>query len=1388
MKRQHGSLWDRIRQRLTRNPARRSRLRIERLENRSLLAVTVVPPAITGRVFVDMDGDTTFDSGEQVQGATVQLFADDGDQAFDAGDTQVGSNVLTDVDGEYGFSSLDANLQYFVRQTAQTVNGQTLPERVSSLLTPAATGLTIDTFVGPQIAQATSGDPSGSSSLATSEAVGGERDLSVTMNTGVAMNLLVDQPGAAGVLSFDATSGAQGTYRVTWDGTDNDPDQLAFGLNNLDLTQGGVNTGLLLRAGVDGNGGSVTIRFYANNAATVSQATVQIPQTQGGLPTGTVYVPFSSFSNPAGVPPSQVDAIQLEIGDTDPVDGQISLIGALAPVIQNFVNEGEVDLVIAKFSAAGNLTPGQTITYNINVQNTGASVNDVVIADLVPAQLENVQWTSTPSGGATGNSASGSGDINETVNLPTGSSIVYVVTAKVKSDATGSVSNTATVTPPEGITDANPENNSSTQTNNIVQTVDLFVTKTDGVTSVAPGQSVTYTIVVGNNGPATATGAVFSDNFPSILTNVSYTSTAAGGATGNTLTGSGNLSETLTIPTGGSVTYTVTGTVVPDAHLTTATLVNPATVTAPQGTTDSNNANNTATDTDTLTPTADLSITKTDSVTQVAPGGTLTYQIVVSNAGPSTVAGATVVDQFPGNLTNVTFTSQASGGATGNTASGAGNLNETVTLPPSSTVTYTVSATVAAGATGTVSNTATVTAPETVTEINAENNSATDIDQIGLPPDLVLTKSNTSSQIPPGGAIQYTIVVSNTGGTGVTGARITDTFPAALTGVSFTSTASGGATGNNATGSGNLDETVNLPAGSSITYEVTATVSNSATGTITNTATVTPPQGVVESNTDNNTDSETDNVSISADLSVTKTNSLTSVNPGQAVTYTIVVANAGPGNVTGATFADTFPAAFTNATFTSTAAGGATGNTASGSGNLNQVLNLPSGSSVTYIVAGTVAANATGTLANTATVTPPNTVVDSVTTNNSATDSDPINSTIDLGITKTNNVTQVTAGGTVQYTITVTNLSSTTVTGATVVDNFPSTLTNVSYTTSATGGATGNTAGTGNINQTLTMPAGATVSYQVTATVSGTTTGSVANTATVAAPNGITDSNTANNSATETDTVVLSGDLSVTKTNNVTTVTPGQTVTYTIVAANAGPSTITGATLTDSFPTTLTNVTFTSVASGGASGNTASGSGNLSQTLTLPGGSSVTYTVTGTVSPTISTTSLANTVTISAPAGVTDSNTANNSATDTDTVVYTPGSIEGLVYYDNNGDGEYTAGTDTGISGVTLTLVGTALNGQSVSTTAVTDSSGNYEFPTVLPGSYTLTETQPSYFFDGPENVGSGQNSNTQIRLTSNNDQFFIQLANGDTATGLDFSENGLAFSKRQFLASTSSS
>lgn len=349
------------------------------------------------------------------------------------------------------------------------------------------------------------------------------------------------------------------------------------------------------------------------------------------------------------------------------------------------------------------------------------------VADTLPAGIVSDTWTATATGGATGFPASGSGAINNSaVDMPVSSTVTYTVIANISPSATGTLSNTATVTPPAGITDTNNANNSATDTDTLTPTVDLKITKVDNkggsritptTGNVTPGNPLTYTIVVSNSGPSTATGSKVADTLPASITSDTWTAVPAGGATGFTASGSGAINDTgVNLPSGSTVTYTVVANVSGSAS---GTLSNTATVTAAAGTTDSNPANNSATDTDNLVPTADLSITKVDnkggsSITNTtgaaSPGGTIVYTIVVTNAGPLTATGATVADTLPAGISSDSYTATPSGGATGFTPSGTGAIDDTaVNLPSGSTVTYVVTAAINPSASGSLSNTATVT-------------------------------------------------------------------------------------------------------------------------------------------------------------------------------------------------------------------------------------------------------------------------------------------------------------------------------------------------------------------------------------------------------------------------------------------------------------------------------------------------------------------------------------------------------------------------------------------------------------------------------------------------------------------------------------------------------
>lgn len=131
----------------------------------------------------------------------------------------------------------------------------------------------------------------------------------------------------------------------------------------------------------------------------------------------------------------------------------------------------------------------------------------------------------------------------------------------------------------------------------IIYPSDLSVTKTDGETTYTPGTEITYTIVVKNHSPFGVVNVRVVDNVPAGVpaTNVTYTAIASIGSTTNvTSIQTGAINDLVSLPVDGTVTYTVKLNI----PITFAgNLVNTVTVTPPTNSTDSNMANNTATDT-----------------------------------------------------------------------------------------------------------------------------------------------------------------------------------------------------------------------------------------------------------------------------------------------------------------------------------------------------------------------------------------------------------------------------------------------------------------------------------------------------------------------------------------------------------------------------------------------------------------------------------------------------------------------------------------------------------------------------------------------------------------------------------------------------------------------
>lgn len=268
--------------------------------------------------------------------------------------------------------------------------------------------------------------------------------------------------------------------------------------------------------------------------------------------------------------------------------------------------------------------------------------------------------------------------------------------------------------------------------------VDLGIAKSDGATTASAGTTVTYAIKVSNPSSIAVGGATVNDTFPAALAGVTWNCTASAGSSCTT-SGSGNLTDTVTLAANGSVAYTVTATL--PSSIPAGTLTNTATVTTPAGFVETNAANNTATDMTTITTEADIVVQKTTNAVAPDRGDVFSYTITLRNAGPSDAQSISLVDAQPSNTLFVSLAAPAGYACATPAVGTTGTVTCTVaTLPPSTTVdTFTLMVRVdpATPPGGTITNS--VTATSTTTDPSPSNTASATVQMRANIPTLSMT-------------------------------------------------------------------------------------------------------------------------------------------------------------------------------------------------------------------------------------------------------------------------------------------------------------------------------------------------------------------------------------------------------------------------------------------------------------------------------------------------------------------------------------------------------------------------------------------------------------------------------------------------------------------------
>jgi len=866
------------------------------------------------------------------------------------------------------------------------------------------------------------------------------------------------------------------------------------------------------------------------------------------------------------------------------------------------------------------ITAGSLITYELFVRNIGPlTATQVVVRDYMPFQILSGTITATITVPTLG---PGTCTIRPRYNasrpltdpciacdlvecqvaqVPAGITARMVITGTVDPNTPlgADLTNRAdmTLTSPDG----NPRNDTATVDTEVYTQADVGVDKR-GPATVTAGQQVSYTIVLSNTGPSTASQVDLKDLLPP---GVTY---QGGSSSQGTCTSS--ICQLGDVQPGQVITVVVTGTV---GSNVTGTITNTAQVFA--ATPDQNNANNTDAASSTVKTNAGLQIVKTDLTDPVYAGDTYFYEIVITNSGPSDALNVVITDRLP---VYVTFQG-ASPECTHDGSPADGLVTCRLgTLAAGESRDFLINTRVLSNTANNTTATNYVTATtSTTTTVFSDSEPTTYLQKAGNPTDLQLTKSVTpTSAIAGSGRFTYTLVVTNNGPAAANAVQVVDAYPREFDFVS--ATASDGSVCNQ----GMTCDLHEMTVGEQVTITLVVDVpSDVAAGIYTNTATV--GSASPESNLNNNTASASTNVTQNAVLQLRKVANPSPATPGQDLNYTIVVTNTGPSDAANVTVSDTLPASFTLALVTSSQGG-----CASLPCNLGT---LPAGGNASVILNGRVAADATGSLTNTAAVTsttPGTGATYTVTT--------PLAGSADLALVKTATAT-ANAGERITYTLTVYNHGPSDAQNVRVTDTLPVSATFASASPGCAEGPVGTVVCTA-----TNLTASTSLSFTIVVTVAGEVVPgtSLENAAIVSSdtPDGLL----SNNGATADTSILGHADLTISKRQvaPVGSVNAGDLVTYTVTITNTGPGAAHSVDVKDQLPAGVT-LQQISASNGGIC------VGGVCQFGTLGVNATRTITVVARVAADAPAGTITNTAAVFSPD---ESNPANNTASVTTTV------------------------------------------------------------------------------------------------------------------------------------------
>lgn len=394
-------------------------------------------------------------------------------------------------------------------------------------------------------------------------------------------------------------------------------------------------------------------------------ATVNNVVFTDALPAGTAFVPGSvlvdGVSRPASSPATGVTIGSIAPGASVTVAFNVTVTslpasgvlnnqssvsftsGALSSVaFSNIVTTPVFQPVIAaaKSSSSQNATVGDTIVYTVNVSNSGNYAASATLTDTIPAGTtlvpNSVLINGFPAPGA-----------DPATGIPLGSvaagaSLTVVFSVVIDTlPASQQLSNQAIIAFNYTLPDGRVFNQSASSNINLipVSSPDVLVAKSTTVVDAVPGDTVTYSIAVTNNGIAPVNNAVLSDPIPA----------------GSSFVAGSVVVDGTPLPGGNPANGISLGTIAPGAvvqvtfNILVNSLPNPATLNNQASVSFTSGAFSGASYSNNLiTPVFQpiIGVLKSADTTNATVGDTVTYALSVTNTG-NLAAVVTLTDSIP---------------------------------------------------------------------------------------------------------------------------------------------------------------------------------------------------------------------------------------------------------------------------------------------------------------------------------------------------------------------------------------------------------------------------------------------------------------------------------------------------------------------------------------------------------------------------------------------------------------------------------------------------------------------------------------------------------------------------------------------------------------------